>query len=39
MQEDLQSANKTYSRFVASLKYTIPALAVLVLLVLIMIAD
>ena len=39
MKEDLQSATKTYSRFVASLKYTIPVLAVIVLLVLIMIAD
>ena len=39
MKEDLQSATKTYSRFVASLKYTIPALAVVVLLVLIMIAE
>ena len=39
MREDLQAATKTYSRFIASLKYTIPALAIIVLLVLIMIAD
>ncbi len=39
MKEDLHAANRTYSRFVASLKYTIPLLAVIVLLVIIMIAD
>lgn len=39
MKEDLQASTKTYSRFVASLKYTIPALAVVILLVMIMIAD
>lgn len=39
MKNDINSATKTYSRFVSSLKYSIPALAVIVLLVMIMIAE
>lgn len=39
MKEDLKAASKTYSGFVASLKWTIPVLAVLVLLVIIMISE
>ena len=39
MKEDLKSATKTYDRFIASLKWSIPLLAVLVFIVIVLIAE
>ena len=39
MKEDLTSATKTYSRFIASLKWSIPLLAAIIFLVILLIAE
>jgi hypothetical protein len=39
MKEDLTSANKMYNSFIASLKWTIPLLVVIVFLVILLIAE
>lgn len=39
MKQDLQSASKTYNAFIASLKWSVPLLAVLILLIIIMISE
>lgn len=39
MKQDLNSASKTYNAFIASLKWSIPLLAALILLIMIMISE
>lgn len=39
MKEDLNAATKTYSKFIASLKWSVPLLAVLIFLVILLIAE
>lgn len=39
MKEDLNAANRTYNKFIASLKWSIPLLAAIIFLVMILIAE